>query len=384
MSQDTLPCFLMVAVPKRDGEYEKLHRGVNADVHPINIPQLRCGTLDDLMSLSDDLEKTEAIVEKATKRIGSVYYRFVEETQKEIKLKQVLMVGSSEAEHYVCNFRWDDSKYPLKHSCKDIAGSISKDCGEFEDTFKKQVTEFSEIEHEIQQLRKKEQGNLMLKDLSSVVKPQHFVDSEYLKTLLVVVPKHSKDDWFKSFESLMPVPDPPQPPPVVPRSSVEVAADDEFVLVTVVVLRLVENEFKQAARTKRFIVRDYTPNPDGEDSQAQLSGLSRKREEMRSDLIVWCRTTFTDVFAGWIHLKVIRLFVEAVLRFGLPANFCNALVRLMPKKEKSIRSELGSLYRHLSSSMMNENEDEDADMAAAGMGKKIYPYVSLTLDMDLD
>ena len=50
----------------------------------------------------------------------------MEETQKEIKLKQVLMVGSSEAEHYVSSFRWDDTKYPLKQSCKDIAASIAK------------------------------------------------------------------------------------------------------------------------------------------------------------------------------------------------------------------------------------------------------------------
>jgi V-type H+-transporting ATPase subunit C len=268
----------MVSVPNHDDEFKRLQRGVHAELFPLDIPQLRCGTLDDLMSLSDDLEKTEMVVEKATKRIGALYYKFVEETQKEIKLKQVLMVGSSEAEHYVSNFRWDDTKYPLKQSCKDIAGSITKDCGEFEDTFKKQVQEFSELEHDINALRKKEMGNLMLRDLSSVAKPKHFVESEYLKTLLVVVPKHSKQDWLASYESLMPVPEPPQPPPIVPRSSVELASDQEFVLVTVVVLRLVENEFKQAARTKRFIVRDYTPNPDGEDAQAQLQSLNRKRE----------------------------------------------------------------------------------------------------------
>ena len=59
-----------------------------------------------------------------------------------------------------------------------------------------------------------------------------------------------------------------------------------------VVLRLVENEFKQAARTRRFIVRDYSPRAEGEDAQARLASLSRKREEMRSDLIVWCRVSF--------------------------------------------------------------------------------------------
>lgn len=27
-------------------------------------------------------------------------------------------------------------------------------------------------------------------------------------------------------------------------------------------------------------------------------------------MIVWCRATFSDAFGAWIHLKVIRLFVE--------------------------------------------------------------------------
>jgi len=381
---DHLPSFLMVSVPNRENELKSIERAVSAVVHPINIPQLRCGTLDDLMSLSDDLEKTEEAVQHATKRIGAVYYKFVEETQKEIKLKQVLMVGNSEAEHYVSNFQWDDTKYPLKQSCKDIAASIAKDCGEFEDAFKRQVTEFAEVESEIQQLRKKEMGNLMLKDLSSVVKPQHFVDSEYIKTLLVVVPKHSKQDWFNNYESLMPVPEPPQPPPIVPRSSVEITSDSEFVLCTVVILRLVESEFKQAARARRFIVRDYSPRADGEDAQAQLQNLSRKREEMRSNLIVWCRTTFTDVFAGWIHLKIIRLFVEAVLRFGLPANFCNVLIHLMPKKEKALRTELGHLYKHLSSAMLGNDGLDEAEMVTVGLTKAIYPYVSLELDLNLE
>jgi hypothetical protein len=42
------------------------------------------------------------------------------------------------------------------------------------------------VEQEIQQQKKKEMGNLMIKDLSSVVKPHDVIQSDYLTSLLVV------------------------------------------------------------------------------------------------------------------------------------------------------------------------------------------------------
>jgi V-type H+-transporting ATPase subunit C len=332
-----LPRFWLISVPDQQGAFQQLKSAVDGQAKPyeLNIPSLRCGTLDDLMSLSDELEKTELIVEKICKRIGSTLFRLTEETQRNVSLKQVLMVGNTSAEDFVTEFSWDVVKYPyLKQNCKDIAATIVKDCGELEETFKKQMGEFGEVEQEIQQQKKKDLGNLMIKDLSGIVKPQDVVQSEYLVTLLVVVPKHSLKDWFNEYETLMPIPEPPQPPPIVPRSSVQLAVDEEYCLMTVVILRLVESEFKIAARQRRFIVRDFVPAKVGDDPQTTLRNLNRKRDEMRSDLLVWCRATYTDIFSGWIHLKIIRLFIEAVLRYGLPAKFCNSLLLVSPKKRK--------------------------------------------------
>jgi len=240
------------------------------------------------------------------------------------------------------------------------------------------------VEQEILQQKKREAGNLMLKDLSSVAKASDILNSEYLVTLFVVVPKHSLKEWFACYETLMPTPEPPQPPPIVPRSSYEVTNDEEFSLVTVVVLRHIESEFKNAARQRRFICRDFVPSKDGEDSQATLRNLARKRDEMRSDLLVWCRATYTDMFSGWIHLKVVRLFVEAVLRYGLPARYFNALLLVNPKKEKALRHSLSHLYQSLSSKMMKDDDLDEADLAVSGLSKKIYPYVFMSLELSLD
>ena len=90
------------------------------------------------------------------------------------------------------------------------------------------------------------------------------------------------------------------------------------------------------------------------------------------------------MFSGWIHLKVIRLFVEAVLRYGLPARYCNALLLVNPKKEKGLRHSLNHLYKSLSSKMMKDDDLDEADLAVSGLTKRIYPYVYMGLELSLD
>ena len=55
-------------------------------------------------------------------------------------------------------------------------------------------------------------GSLLTRNLADLVKKENFVlDSEYLTTLLVVVPKSSFNDWKNRYEQLSDM--------VVPRSS---------------------------------------------------------------------------------------------------------------------------------------------------------------------
>lgn len=39
------------------------------------------------------------------------------------------------------------------------------------------------------------------------------------------------------------------------------------------------------------------------------------------ELFRLARTNFGEVFSAWVHLKALRVFVESVLRYGLPPDF---------------------------------------------------------------
>lgn len=43
------------------------------------------------------------------------------------------------------------------------------------------------------------------------------------------------------------------------------------------------------------------------------------------------------MYSAWVHILVIRLFVESVLRYGLPPGFVAGVMRPKPRSEKKLR-----------------------------------------------
>jgi hypothetical protein len=48
----------------------------------------------------------------------------------------------------------------------------------------------------------------------------------------------------------------------------------------------------------------------------------------QTELLRLARTNFSESFQILVHLKVIRLFVESVLRYGLPAEYIGIIVEV--------------------------------------------------------
>lgn len=130
--------------------------------------------------------------------------------------------------------------------------------------------------------------------------------------------------------------------PVVPNSSRKIYAEGDTMLYTVTILKgkyqrghvdpggdfeqgsVVDyvEDFKSRAREKRFIVREFNFDSTSHASNEEaISQLEAEVDRLRIGLIRWCKAHFGETFIAWMHIKVIRVFVESVLRYGLPVNF---------------------------------------------------------------
>jgi V-type H+-transporting ATPase subunit C len=240
-------------------------------------------------------------------------------------------------------------------------------------------------------------GNLSTKSLTPVVNPSVLVqDSEYLETHLVVVPTSGKKEFQRSYETIAPM--------VVPRSAVEITHDEEFTLFAVTTFKKHSSEFVHKCREMKWTPRDYKYVEGGkEEEQREVERVGKDERKVWGEALRLGRTGWSEAVMIWIHVLALRVFVETVLRYGLPLDYVCGLVKVSnksftftffcripraccslayteqttPKLAKKARSSLDSAYSYLGGNAFGRDskgrvaKDDSAlssEMAAAGIG----------------
>jgi len=340
-----------------------------------HIPDLKVGTLDQLVGLSDDLGKLDNFVEQITRKVAN-YLGDVLEDQRD-KLGENLLANGVDLATYVTQFRWDMAKYPIKQSLKNLSDIISKQVSQIEVDLKTKAAAYNSLKSNLQSIEKKQVGSLVTRNVADLVKKEHFVlDSEYLVTLLVVVPLSNINDWNNKYEKLTDM--------IVPRSSQLIYQDNDHALLSVSCFHKVVDEFKQKARENKFLVRDFTYDEEQlKSGKNELTKLHTDKKKQFGPLVRWLKVNFGESFTAWIHVKALRVFVESVLRFGLPVNFQGMVLLPQRKQIKKLRETLNDLYFHLDSAGgIGGGEELPSGLAGFGQGE-YYPYVYYKMNIDM-
>jgi V-type H+-transporting ATPase subunit C len=125
------------------------------------------------------------------------------------------------------------------------------------------------------------------------------------------------------------------------------------------------DSFKAAAREKRFVVRDVKFADSAENVKNEVAELEIQVAERQAGLERWCRAHYGEVFSAWMHLKVIRAFVESVLRYGLTpgstaapgqSNFVLAVLNIVKGKSHQVKLALDKLM-HVDPKTANDDEE---------------------------
>ncbi|XP_078396129.1 V-type proton ATPase subunit C 1-A [Cetorhinus maximus] len=339
------------------------------------IPDLKVGTLDVLVGLSDELAKLDSFVEGVVKKVAQYMADVLEDSRD--KVQENLLASGVDLVTYITRFQWDMAKYPIKQSLKNISEIITKQVSQIDNDLKARASAYNNLKGNLQNLERKNVGSLMTRSLADIVKKEDFVmDSEYLTTLLVVVPKTNYLEWEKTYETLADM--------VVPRSSKLICDDVDSGLYTVTLFRKAVDDFRLKARENKFIVRDFQYNEEElKADKEEMTRLSTDKKKQFGPLVRWLKVNFSEAFIAWIHVKALRVFVESVLRYGLPVNFQAMLLQPNKKMMKKLREVLNDLYKHLDSSAA---AIIDAAMDIPGLSlsqQEYYPYVYYKIDCNL-
>jgi hypothetical protein len=189
---------------------------------------------------------------------------------------------------------------------------------------KSKFSQYNQTKGALQAAERKRTGNLATKSLVNVVNPKSIVrDSEYLDTHLIAVPNNNVKDFYKEYEELCPM--------VVPRSANELAKDSEFTLFAVTTFKKHSNEFVHKCREKRWTPRDYQYKEGNKEEEAkEAEQLAKDEKKLWGEALRLGRTGYSESAMIWIHVMALRVFVETVLRYGLPLDFVCGIVQVSP------------------------------------------------------
>ncbi|XP_059516520.1 V-type proton ATPase subunit C 2 isoform X3 [Myotis daubentonii] len=371
------------------------------------IPDFKVGTLDSLVGLSDELGKLDTFAESLIKRMAQSVVEVMEDAKGKVQenllanggLKEKMKCLKIDLTSFVTHFEWDMAKYPAKQPLPSVVDTLAKQLAQIETDLKGRTAAYSTLKATLDSLNQKAKANLFTRTLSDIVNKDDFVlDSEYLVTLLVIVPTQNYIQWQKTYESLSDM--------VVPRSTKLIFEDKEGGLFTVTLFRKVIDDFKARAKENKFTVREFyydekeitrereemTRLLSAKKQQYQTSCVALKKgsstfpdHKVKGPLLRWLKVNFSEAFIAWVHIKALRVFVESVLRYGLPVNF--QAVLLQPQKKSSVkrlREVLNSVFKHLDEVAAASMLDAAMDIPGLQLNNQDYfPYVYFRIDLSL-
>jgi len=400
-----------------------------SSLHQIEMPGLLVGTLDSLMALSDDIERVDTAIEQVVKKIERQYTEVVggKTTAEPLTIGyHDRGQGGQSPLSYLKHFEWDHAKYPFRRPLPELVSLIQSGVSNIEDELKHLSGTYGEKIQIQSSLKRKKGSKLSATPLDEILTPEmirgiDFHDTEYLVTLIATVPKDQEAAWVKEYASLgadivtYPITGTSSSAPgspAVPNSATKLFEDGDACLYTVTVLKgqfhggYVEGDkfqtgsftdfvegYKAACKERKFLLREFSYNPEAAaKGQEEAEQLTIEVQQLYMGLQRWCLTQFGEAFIAWMHVKMIRAFVESILRYGLPTyensgaaasssqNFITVLLLPQRNREKQLHD---ALHRMLSACkalegagfLMGGDEDEDEGDGAGGSAEKYSPSV---------
>ncbi|KAL5114691.1 Vacuolar ATP synthase subunit C [Pleosporales sp. CAS-2024a] len=362
--------YLLVSLPTsitpsnhKDEALEALRGTVTSDggsTYAFAIPDFKIGTLDALVQQADDLSKLNSACEGVVTKVGDSLKAILDD---EDKAQQQKTINDKPVDQYLRSFQWNKVKYRADKPIADLIDSLQKELQGIDNDVKAKISQYNQTKGALAAAERKRTGNLATKSLVNVVNPSALIrDSEYLDTHLIAVPNLAVKDFYKTYEELSPM--------VVPRSANKLAADDEFNLFAVTTFKKHSNEFVHKCREKRWTPREYKYKEGGKEEEAkEAEQLAKDEKKLWGEALRLGRTGYSESAMIWIHVLALRVFVETVLRYGLPLDFVSGIVQTNAKAAKKAKANLDSAYSYLGGNAFGRDnkgriKKDDSSMAS--------------------
>lgn len=392
------------------------------------IPDLAVGTLDSLIRLSDDIVKSSTQVDNILKKIERIYLDTIAGHNKitiehgnknklaTLDVAQKLKVKEQNISEFIKSFAWDYARYPINRPLDALISDIQHIGSKVDDELKKLSVAYNERNNAHSASVRRRNTNFYTSDFEDIFMPKEvanieFLDTEYLRTLVIVVPKSIESDFLNAYSTTIchdiasygdannrgAI----KGSPIVPDSAIKLKEDNDAIIYTITSLKGHSNTdstgnnqyfdyiepIKSCFRERRMIIREFIYD------SSKAGGLEKEIKKCTTSLldcsatiIQYCTLHYSDIYSSIIHLKLIQAYIESVLRYSLPVDLMSFFV--IPDMNKAI-----NVQKLLTNIIINSNpeilhkrfhtpnelgdaEDEDENSAFPNL-----PYVLLKFNI---
>lgn len=348
------------------GNLQKQFGDLGAALRHFIIPPLKIGTLDSLMEASDELAKLDPQLEGTITKLATI----LEEASERPKNVCCLVRPAANQQPMACDvylkaFSWYTAQYDTRDHIRVLIEKLAQVGTAAEERIRGVVTEYSDTRNRLANASRKGQGNLATRSINDAVKAwaarggHGVLNTEFLQTIFVAVPSPQVKEFLTSYASLHEF--------ITPGSASTIAEDREFTLFSIVAFKKSADDVKTALRKKKFLTRDLD-HDDGDGMQ--LEQLKTLLEQQKSNLVALIGQQFSLTYQAWAHVKALRIFVESMLKYGLPPKFIPVLLAVDSSKESAIRKRIAAMFPELRNPLGDEHHE-------TGALQYEFPYVSL-------
>jgi len=136
----------------------------------------------------------------------------------------------------------------------------------------------------------------------------------------------------------------------------------------------VMNRGRQEGFTFRKFTYDYAKY---QEDLKQKTILETSFEQQKHQLASRCFYAFSELFIALMHLKVMRAFIDGVLRFGIPPRFYIGILKPVKGYEKQVLTRLSDTFADETMKDMYGTKEDTQDT------EDFFPFVNIQLTSPL-
>jgi len=340
---------------------------------------LTFGSFDNLMRLTDDLAKFDSQLDTIIHRLERQQIDLVPKPDFQILSHNQKMPFDA----YFRNWKWDEAKFPRSRTISDTFNYIVSLNSKLDEECRTKLAALNEMKSQHATLSKKDGQLLTNRELVDVLTPEtvkmtgdspddDFIYTEHFTTVVVILPRGAEAEFLKEYMNFAPgAEDLPMIVPMSAKPFPNLTDKEGNMLYRVVMFKAAAEAFKKTCRERRYIVRDFEFDAAAYKTlckqRAEISDQVTRQHHFTSKLLA---AAWSDAVVGMMHIKAMRIFVESVLRFGMPPKFASFVVKPKASSQMAARRALTDILGWATSSYSAADGVDD--------GEEYFPYVSFT------